>query len=192
MKSSSFLSYSSSSRSSITFFLIITPSVSSIVLTAGSISASLKFSITTFLQKLSIVLILASESRADCFISLLVSCESGSLFTSASSFCAMAEPILSFISLAASLVNVTTKSSSILMGEVSSMILPIILSMSTAVLPEPAAAETKRFPPLCPMTASCSSVHFLSILTLQLSPKLLKKALLIYLFQPIIVISRHF
>lgn len=59
----------------------------------------------------------------------------------------MALASLSFISLAAALVKVTISNRSTSMGFSLRVIILIILSISTVVLPEPAAADTSTLPP---------------------------------------------
>ncbi len=58
------------------------------------------------------------------------------------SFCVSASAIFAFISAAAAFVKVTIKNSSILQGSASSRMRRMTRSTSTAVLPDPAAAET--------------------------------------------------
>ena len=65
------------------------------------------------------------------------------------------------ISAAAAFVNVTTKSRSISTGFCGSRILWIIRATSTAVFPDPAAAETRISRFLKSMTFCCSFVHFI-------------------------------
>ena len=111
-------------------------------------------------HKLSMVVISALCIRDNCFIR----CSSKGL---SSTFFSRAASIFSFIWEAAALVNVTTRSSSISMPQEapSSLSSPstilIILSTRTAVLPEPAAADTRRSPPLEVITSLCPFVHFM-------------------------------
>ena len=65
--------------------------------------------------------------------------------------------ILERISAAAAFVNVTIKSLSALTGDTLSVSFLITLSVSTAVLPEPAAAETSTLPAVS-IAACCSLV----------------------------------
>lgn len=67
--------------------------------------------------------------------------------------------ILFFISAAAAFVNVSTSSLSISTGLFSSVILLIIRSTRTAVLPEPAAALTRIFEFLASIAFCCASFH---------------------------------
>ena len=89
---------------------------------------------------------------------------------------AIAAAILSFISAAAASVYVTTSSLSTSTGFFSSVIIEMILSTSTAVFPEPAAAETRIFLSRRSMTCRCSFVHFTAILPM--SPSLFPAFLL--------------
>ena len=73
----------------------------------------------------------------------------------------MARLILSRISAAAALVKVTTRSLSISTGLFSSVTMLMIRSTSTAVLPDPAAAETRIFLSRRSMTCCCSGVKFM-------------------------------
>ena len=79
------------------------------------------------------------------------------------SFCSTAAPILSRISAAAALVNVITSSWSISRGRSPSLIIRMIRSTSTAVLPLPAAADTRRFLFLLSITSCCLLVQFTAI-----------------------------
>ena len=87
----------------------------------------------------------------------LLRCCSLPVFLSISSI--MAVDILSRISPAAALVNVTMRSLSI--SILSFNIIRMIRPTSTAVLPEPAAADIKRLLPPASMAACCSSVQFI-------------------------------
>ena len=73
-----------------------------------------------------------------------------------------ADDILSFSSLAAAFVKVTTSIFEISAGESGEVSFPIILLVRTAVFPEPAAAETSMFFPSRFIASSWASVHFLS------------------------------
>ena len=81
---------------------------------------------------------------------------------SSRSLLSIASPTLVFISAAAAFVKVTTSNLSISTLFFSSVIIFIIRSTSTAVLPEPAAAETKRLQFLASITLCWSSVHLVS------------------------------
>ena len=105
-----------------------------------------------YVQKLSIVEILAWSTRAICFIRWLLPGSSSSRLRKASA-------ILDFISSAAALVKVTTTMESISIGAVSSITRSIILLTRTAVLPEPAAALTSILQSLASIASSCSLVH---------------------------------
>src|SRR4051812_16429399 len=65
-----------------------------------------------------------------------------------------------FISAAAASVKVTTSSSSTSHGGEASQTRYAQRSASTAVFPDPAAADTSRLRPVVAMAAHCSSVHF--------------------------------
>ena len=83
-------------------------------------------------------------------------------FSSSGVFCSLASIARltrSRISAAAAFVNVTTSILSISTGGSSTHILFTILSTSTAVLPEPAAAETSISLSLKSITFFCSLVH---------------------------------
>ena len=147
------------SISSVSSF-ISSSSASSAILKEGSSSILSICSLITDKQKLSIVLILA--------LSISVSCLFNLLYFSLPCFCnksfsSRLLAILSFISKAAALVKVITKSSSISVGLFSSVIWLMILSTNMAVFPLPAAAETKICLFLVSMAACCSLVHFLVI-----------------------------
>ena len=83
-------------------------------------------------------------------------------------------PILSFISPAAALVKVVMSSRSTSTGCSGSVIRERIRSTSTAVLPEPAAADTSRLVFLVSMTCFCSSVQ----VTLMILPPLVSSRFL--------------
>ena len=89
---------------------------------------------------------------------------------SSSGFCSfklsIARLTRSLISAAAALVNVTTSILSISTGGLSTHILFTIRSTSTAVFPEPAAADTSISLSLKSITFFCSLVHLTSILCL--------------------------
>ncbi len=70
------------------------------------------------------------------------------------------------ISWAAASVKVMTSSSDRDTGSSGSVSRSRMCSTSTAVLPEPAAAATRRFPSRCRITFSCSSVHCMPIVFL--------------------------
>ena len=144
-------------------------SVSSAMPNAQSSSTLAKYSFTILRQKLSMVQMSAWLINVICFIR----CSSYSPFAIISSifFCS-ACPIFSFIWAAAAFVNVTTRSSSTDTGSLPSILsprefLPATISMMrstrTAVLPDPAAADTRRFPCLVSMTCACWSVHFIPL-----------------------------
>ena len=80
-----------------------------------------------------------------------------------SSFFSIALLTLSLISDAANFVKVTTSNLFISIGFFSSKISSIILSISTAVFPEPAAADTSKLVFLLSITCFCSLVHFTSL-----------------------------
>ena len=103
---------------------------------AGSSPISLKLLRRRVLQKLSIVVICAWCSRISCFWRWRFPGSSISFFE-------IAFPILSRIWAAAALVNVTTSSRSMSSGFSGSEIMRTILSTRTAVLPLPAAADTR-------------------------------------------------
>ncbi len=108
-----------------------------------------------FWQKLSIVVICALCRSVAC----LCKCSSSGL---SRSILSIASPTLLLISEAAAFVKVTTSSLSISTRLFLSDIICIILSTSTAVLPEPAAADTSIFLSRRLITSSCSLVHFAS------------------------------
>ena len=89
---------------------------------------------------------------ADC----LLKCASNGC---ASHCLSIAAPIRSRISAAAALVKVTTKRRSISIGFFGSVTRCMIRSTSTAVLPDPAAADTRISRSLRSMTFCCSVVH---------------------------------
>ena len=106
------------------------------------------------LQKLCIVLMWAFDSKTCCLFSLL---SNGRWRISSDNL----SDILSFISAAAALVNVTIRSLSASHGFSSSTNISITLCTSTAVFPEPAAADTRMLPFLAFIASSCGFVHFL-------------------------------
>ena len=103
-------------------------------------------------QKLCIVVICALWIRVAC-------CFRCSLSGYSINFFSIASRILSFISAAAASVNVTIRSLSTSTGGSSLVSIVIIRSTSTAVFPEPAAADTRIFRFLKSMTFCCSCVH---------------------------------
>ena len=107
-------------------------------------------------QKLSIVVICAICIIASCLWRFLSDGFSSIILSSAA-------PIRSRICAAAALVNVTTTSRSISTWLSGSVIMRIILSTRTAVLPEPAAAETRIFLLWSSIALFCCAVQFLAI-----------------------------
>ena len=131
-------------------------SISDIIVKSGEMSAFSKFSLTSLAQKLSIVEI--------CAFGRYIFCRLRYVFVGSSAIISERRTeIRSFISAAAAFVNVTTSNFSISTGFCLSVILPITLSTKTAVLPEPAAAETRTVPFLESIACFCESVQFLAI-----------------------------
>ena len=95
--------------------------------------------------------------------------------------------IFFFISLAAALVKVTIKNSSIFIFF--PIKVSIILSTNTAVFPEPAAAETRRFLSLFMIAVFCSSVQFIMFFTYLF--KNIFKIFFIDFFYNFVFIIRH-
>ena len=117
----------------------------------GSSPISWKWFLITKRQKLSMVVICALCSNAACRCRCSLN---GSFESSRSIACR----IRSRICAAAAFVKVTTSSLSISTGCSLFRIICMIRSTSTAVLPEPAAAETSRFRFLVSITCCCSFV----------------------------------
>ena len=94
-----------------------------------------------------------------------------SLYGSSAAASSKALRILSLISPAAALVNVTTRRLSMSTGSLpnSPLTMEIILSTNTAVLPEPAAADTSKLQSLVSITLSCSLVHLVFDILILLS-----------------------
>ncbi len=161
--SSSLLPNNSSSSSFITSCFNSLNSPSSATLNPGSKPISLKLLRITNIQKLSIVVIWALCIKVACFCKCPLSGSDSSLL-------AIAALILSRISAAAALVKVTTRSLSTSTG-VSSSLSPQtkdrIRSTSTAVFPDPAAADTRMSLFRTSMTFFCSSVQFTPIAILR-------------------------
>ena len=123
---------------------------------SGSRPISLKWFRIRNRLKLSIVVICALCNSADCFWIC-------SLPGSASSLAVMPAAIRSRISAAAALVNVTISSLSISTGCSPSQIMRMIRSTNTAVLPLPAAADTRILLLCSSITLCCSGVNFIPI-----------------------------
>ena len=115
-----------------------------------------KYSLTTELQKLSIVHMLVLYISCFCL-------KSRGLYGSSSRSFVISSVSRCFISAAAALVNVTIKSRSTSTGFSLLVISLITRSTSTAVLPEPAAAETSTEPPVAVIASCCAGVQFLDI-----------------------------
>ena len=152
-------------------------SCSSAIRNLGSRSIFEKFLFSKVWQNACMVIIEAPDKSTICFSSRFS--VSKSLFVLSSS--ASAECIRERISCAAALVKVTTRSLS-----TSQSLLKIsclILSTKTLVLPEPAAAATRRFFPLVITAAFCSFVsimaqipqHQLFLLNMSKSPSLIPR-----------------
>ena len=124
----------------------------------GSIPTVWKWLRSTCRQKLWIVVIFALCTSTSCRWRWTLSGSSSARFSSASR-------ILSRISAAAAFVKVTTRRRSISTGFFSSVINARIRATNTAVLPDPAAAETRISQFLVSITFFCSSVHVTAIHT---------------------------
>ena len=104
------------------------------------------------MQKESIVQIFAAGTSDNCLAAFISAGFSSKILLSA-------PEILVRISAAAAFVKVTIRSLSISTGLFSSVISFITLSTRTAVLPEPAAAETSTFLFLALIALCCCFVH---------------------------------
>ena len=131
-------------------------SISSICRNPGSRSISAKLLCSRKAQKLSIVVICAVWSSVSC----RCRCRFSGFFSSLS---LMAFAMRSRIWAAAARVNVTTSSLSISTGFCSSVISRMMRSTSTAVLPLPAAAETRMLCPRASITFCCCVVNCTAI-----------------------------
>ena len=149
MNSLSPLSKDSSKSCSAASAFITAVSPSSMTAKSGSTSTSWKYLRIILKAKEWKVLMSASLILSSCLLR-----NAPSALPSSSSF-SMAPMIFSFISEAAALVNVTTRILSI--STFSSIMILLTLSTRTAVLPEPAAADTRRSAPLDSIASLCCS-----------------------------------
>ena len=159
LDSSSSCPWSSSMISCITSARRSFTSPSSATRNPGSRSVVWQYALTIYEQNPSMVVICALWIREDwrCKCSLSGSSARASV---------IALPILSRISPAAALVNVTINSRSMSTGSFGSMIYARMRATSTAVLPLPAEALTRMLSSLLSITFCWSGVHCICLLLL--------------------------